>query len=451
MKTYLELPIIIGFMCFLTVSCKDLYMGVEQVKTSSSKPDKISLREVIPKSGALEIHFSLPAGNDQISKVDAWYYTAAGDKREFSVSRYSSFILVEGFTGTDEVEVEMRCVDNSGNVSDITMVQASPLKSSLELARESMLVEPAFGGVKLEWENEYGNPFAIHVLTEDTLQKGVASLIEDPTKTIYTSDSINTLSYLRQYPPLEQKFGFIISDKWGNTSDTLISYLTPLKEEKIDYNLVKQVSFFNPTAYGGSRDYDTWAINSETGIQNDGNAHSTNYTGQIFFDGVKSGNGAYIYKFIKDLDNPDPNERILVQDVYVTFDLNMLVRLSRVKIFPRTSSSYTYNRSSPKRFRIWGTNDSNEERWSKFPETWTLIGEYVGVEPANRDNLTQEEIDYFNLNQEFIIGEENVNPDAQPTESFRYMRIQLMESYNPEIPYYTVNEFEMYGDVIEYY
>src|SRR5690625_4988694 len=123
-----KIIIIIGLTCFMVVSCKDLYMGIEQIKTSNTKPEKLSVQEVIPKSGALEIHFTLPKGNDQISKVDAWYFTSTGEKREFSVSRYSSFILVEGFTGTNEVNVEMKVVDNSGYASDITTVSAAPLK-----------------------------------------------------------------------------------------------------------------------------------------------------------------------------------------------------------------------------------------------------------------------------------------------------------------------------------
>ena len=451
MKKYIKSLLITLTISLLIIGCNDSYMGVEQVKTDSTKPEKITVTEVTPISGALKIMFSLPKGNQNISKVEAWYHTKDREKREFSVSRYSSFILVEGFIGTDEVTVELRCVDNSGNESDITKVQATPLKSSLELAMESMRPEAAFGGVKIEWENANANPITIHVLTEDTLQKGTVTLAEDPTKTIYTSDSLNTFAYIRQYPAQEQKFGFVLSDKWGNRTDTLIASLIPYKEERIDYNLVKEVTFFNPTTFGGSRDYDTWAINKSTGIQNDANAHGAAYRAQGLFDGVKSGNGPYLYKFVKNLSDPDPNNRILVNDVYATFDLNMLVRLSRVKLFPRTGIVYTYNRSSPKRFRIWGTNDSNIARWSKFPEGWTLIGEYVGVEPANRDNLTPEEIDYFNLEQEYIISEGNVNPEAHPTEAFRYMRIQFMESYNNKETFYTVNQFEMYGDVVEYY
>lgn len=446
-----HLLLLVAISSLLMVACTDSYMGVEQVKTSSEKPEKISIKEVIPLSGALEIHFSLPKGNPNIVQVVATYMSKRGKEMEFKVSRYSSSILVEGFIGTDEMTVELVCIDSSGNESDVTVVKAAPLISPVEIALQTMKVEPAFGGIKVEWQNEHANPFVIHVLEEDTLQKGVVSLVEDLSKAIYSSDSLKTFAYVRYYPSIEQQFGFIVSDKWGNRTDTLISTLKPYKEELFDYNLIKAVTYFNPTYYNGSRDYDTYAINPATGIQNDGNCHSANQRPDLNFDGISSGVQFYCYKFVHNLKDPDPANRILEQNVYVTYDLNMEVRVSRVKIYPRPSSSYTYNRSSVKRFRIWGTNDANNERWSKFPETWTLIGEYVGIEPANRDNLTPEEIEYFNFNQEYTISEDNVNPEAQTTATFRYMRLQLMESYNPVIPYYTINEIEMYGDIQEYY
>ena len=435
----------------LMVACTESYMGIEQVKTSSEKPEKISIKEVISKSGALEIHFTLPKGNPNIAQVVATYINKRGKKMEFKVSRYSSSILVEGFIGTDEMTVEMVCIDSSGNESDVTVVKAAPLISPVEIALQTMNVEPAFGGIKVQWQNENANPFVIHVLAEDTLQKGVVSLMEDLSKAIYSSDSLKTFAYVRQYPSIEQQFGFIVSDKWGNRTDTLISILKPYKEELIDFNQVKAVTFFNPTYYGGVRDYDTYGINPATNIQNDGNAHSTSFAPQTIFNGTKSGNLFLAYKFMKNLKDPDPANRELVHDVYVTFDLNIEARISRVKIFPRTGLGYTYTRSSVKRFRIWGTNDDNNERWSKFPETWTLIGEYVGREPANRESLTQEEIDYFNLNQEYTISEDNVSPTANTTATFRYMRLQLMESYVHETTFYSINEFDMYGDIQKYY
>ncbi|RIJ50423.1 DUF5126 domain-containing protein [Maribellus luteus] len=435
----------------LMITCTDSYMGIEQVKTSSVKPEKITIKEVVPKSGALEIHFTLPKGNPDISQVVASYINKQGEKMEFKVSRYSSFILVEGFIGTSERTVELACIDNSGNQSETTVVKAAPLISPVELALQTMKIEPAFGGIKVEWENPQGNPFVIHVLTADTLQKGIVSLEEDLKQVIYSRDSTNTFAYIRPYAAIKQDFGFYVSDKWKNKTDTLIGSFTPFKEELIDFNLVEPVTYFNPTYYGGSRDYDTYAINPATGIQNDGNCHGSNFGPHKMFNGVITANDYYVYKFVRNLTDPDKSKQELEQNAYATFDLHMEVRLSRVKIYPRPSSSYTYNRSSVKRFRIWGTNDANTEKWAKFPETWTLIGEYVGKEPVSRDNLTAEEIEYFNYNQEYTISEDNVNPEAQTTATFRYMRLQLMESYNPVISYYTINEFEMFGDIQQYY
>ena len=445
LRSFTILPICI----LLLVSCGDKYLGIEQVVVSSDRPDKVIVKEVVSKSGALEINFSLPAGNPNIDQVVASYVNQRGEKMEFKVSRYSSSILVEGFTGTEPKDVSLVCIDVSGNKSDATIVTSAPLLSPLELAYKTINVQPAFGGVRLEWENSNANPLAIHVLTEDVLQLGVISLVEDPTKTIYNRDSLNTFAFVRQYPSTELKFGFTVSDKWGNRSDTLISSLTPFKEEVIDWKYVKAISFFNPTLFNGTRDFGIYGINGATGIQNDGNAHASGNAPQTMFNGVPSGNEYYGYKFVKNLSNPDPSKREIVHDVYATFDLNMEARLNRVKISPRVHISYTYARSSPKRFRIWGTNDSNSQRWAKFPETWTLIGEYVGRTPANLATLTQDELDWFNLNQEYLINEDNVNPEAHPTESFRYMRIQLMESYNQNEAFYTINEFAMFGEILK--
>ena len=153
MKRYINYILVTLLTSLLMVACGDSYMGIEQVKTHSVKPDKITINEVIPKSGALEIHFSLPKGNPNISEVVASYINKKGKKMEFSVSRYSSFILVEGLTGTNEVTIELVCIDTSGNESEIIFVKSAPLISPVEVALNTMKVVPAFGGLKVEWEN----------------------------------------------------------------------------------------------------------------------------------------------------------------------------------------------------------------------------------------------------------------------------------------------------------
>lgn len=452
MKRYLIYACAVLASSLMLLSCMDSYLGLEQLDLGGEKPEKLTINKVVPKSGALEIHFSMPSGNPNNAKVVATYTNKAGNLMEFKVSRYSNVILVEGFTGTEEVTVELVNIDESGNKSDATLVKDKPLLSPVENARKSLMASPAFGGVRLDWENKQGQPFAIHVLTEDELQLGVKVLMEDASKTVYSKDSSNTAVYLRQYDSFEQKFGFVLSDKWGNRTDTVITMVTPYKEEIIDYNLIKAVTYFNPSYGTAGKDYTLHGVDPVTGIPNDGIAHSATFAPQTMFNGITAANNYLAYKFfVQPLGQPN-SPRVYVQDLYATVDLNQDIRLSRVQIYPRPSASYAYARSSVKRFRIWGTNDANSTRWSKFPEGWTLVGEYIGKMPANPMAApTPEETDYFYNRQEYIIAEDNVNPTAIPTESFRYMRLQMMESYTATETFYTINEFKLFGEVIKKY
>ena len=145
----------------MLLSCMKSYLGIEQLDLGTGKPEKLTVNKVVSKSGSLEIHFTLPKGNPNNAQVVATYKNKAGRNVEFKVSRYSNVILVEGFTGTDEVKVELVCVDESGNKSDVTLVTEKPLLSPVEIAMQSLVASPAFGGVKLEWENKQAHPFAI--------------------------------------------------------------------------------------------------------------------------------------------------------------------------------------------------------------------------------------------------------------------------------------------------
>jgi hypothetical protein len=427
----------------------DSYMGLEKLSISSEKPGKLTVDKVEPKSGGLEIYFTLPKGNPNSVQVIATYRSKLGNTVEFKASRYSNVILVEGLTGTDEVAIELVSMDESGNRSDVVVVKEKPLLSPVEIARQSLLAIPAFGGVKLTWENDDAQAFAIHVLTEEEIQKGVVKLMEDPSKRVYSSSSKNTAVYLRQYGDFEQKFGFVLTDKWGNRTDTLVQLITPYKEEIIDYKLVKAVSNFNPTYGTAGLDYALKGVDPVTGIQNDGTAHSATFQPQTMFNGITAANEYLAYKFF--VQQAGSTAKSYVQDLYATFDLNQDLRLSRVQVYPRPNASYLYTRSSVKRFKIWGTNDANTSRWSRFPDGWTLVGEYVGKMPVFPSAITDEERDYFYNKQEFSIVDDNINPEAKPASSFRYMRLQMMEAYTATETFYTINEFKLFGEVLKKY
>ncbi|MDR2282636.1 MAG: DUF5126 domain-containing protein [Sphingobacterium sp.] len=449
MQRYITYAFIMLTSSLMLLSCMDSYMGLEKLSISSEKPGKLTVDKVEPKSGGLEIYFTLPKGNPNSVQVIATYRSKLGNTVEFKASRYSNVILVEGLTGTDEVAIELVSMDESGNRSDVVVVKEKPLLSPVEIARQSLLAIPAFGGVKLTWENDDAQAFAIHVLTEEEIQKGVVKLMEDPSKRVYSSSSKNTAVYLRQYGDFEQKFGFVLTDKWGNRTDTLVQLITPYKEEIIDYKLVKAVSNFNPTYGTAGLDYALKGVDPVTGIQNDGTAHSATFQPQTMFNGITAANEYLAYKFF--VQQAGSTAKSYVQDLYATFDLNQDLRLSRVQVYPRPNASYLYTRSSVKRFKIWGTNDANTSRWSRFPDGWTLVGEYVGKMPVFPSAITDEERDYFYNKQEFSIVDDNINPEAKPASSFRYMRLQMMEAYTATETFYTINEFKLFGEVLKKY
>ncbi|MCG8320234.1 MAG: DUF5126 domain-containing protein [Cytophagales bacterium] len=430
-------------------SCVEPYLGLEQIQTDTTPPGKITVKEVVPKPGALEIHFEPAKGDADIAQIKAYYLNKAGETVDFMVSRYSSSILVEGLTGTKQVDIEVVAIDNSGNISEVTLVKGTPLLSPVEYARQSLRVSTAFGGVKVDWENKNGDLLVFHVLTEDTLQiKGDTTFIEDPSKRIYTRDTTSrgTVAYIRHYPDKEQKFGFVISDKWGNRTDTLVSYITPLKEDPIDSKKIEVLNWFNwKYTQGQSKDYDLEGYNPETGIQNDGLFYSGFYGPQTLFDG--SGAAAfYCTKFTKNLGRPDAE---LLHPAYITYDLNIDVRLSRMVVNWRNNLAYSHN--SLKRFRFWGTDDENTDRVNKFPEGWKLIGEYVAPDAIDNANPTQDELNAWTAGIQFSIEDDNVNPDADPTATFRYLRIEMLDVYGDKEAYnaYTVNEIHLYGLMID--
>lgn len=440
-----------GLVCALIIAaCAESYQGLDKIQTDGIAPGKITVNEVVPKSGALEIHFSLPKGDDDIAQVVASYLNDRQEKVDFTVSRYTSSITAEGFTGTDEREVELVCVDNSGNESEVTVAKGSPLISPVELARETMTAEAAFGGVKIDWENVSGDLLVIHVLTDDTLQvKGDTKFSEDPTKRIYTRDTTanRTYAYVRQYPDYEQRFGFVISDKWGNRSDTLVGLWTPFREDVVDYKQIEALSWFDyQYTTGVTQDYDIEGIDPVTGIQKDGLYYGSSYGPHTLFNG-STANAFWVAKFTKNLNDGDQSTNEFAQSVFATYDLNIDVSLSRMKIHWRQP----YIGASVKRFRFWGTNDANADRQTKFPEGWTLVGEYVAPDAVDSNNPTPDELEAAK-GMEFSIQDDNVNPEADPSANFRYLRIEMLESYaGPDQMVYHWNEIFLWGQIEKKY
>lgn len=428
-------------------ACTESYDGLEVIRTDSEAPHKVTVNNVVPKPGALEIHFSLAKGDTDIAQVIASYQTQDGTTKEFQVSRFVSSILVEGFMGTQERTVTLRCVDNSGNVSEPTEAKGTPLTSPVEIARRSLAAEAAFGGVKLTWENVTGDFLAIHVLTDDTLQiKGQTVFMEDPSKLIYTRETAKnkTLAYVRNYPDKEQRFGFSITDKWGNTTDTLITSLKPFREDVVSYSQIKALDVFGyQYSNGYTKDLEMEGIDPNTGLRKDALYYGSSYGPQTLFDGSTAA-AFYMVRYTKNYNDSDKDNDELVPNNYATYDLNVEVTLGRMQVYHR---GVYYNNHAIKRFRFWGTTDENGDRYSKFPEGWELVGEYVGPDAVNNNAPTADEKEKWDSGIEFNVTDDNVNPEANPKAKIRYLRIEMMETYNPTTVAMTMNEIKLWGQI----
>ena len=61
--------------------------------------------------------------------------------------------------------------------------------------------------------------------------------------------------------------------------------------------------------------------------------------------------------------------------------------------------------------------------------------------------ITAEEKEYFLTRNEFRIVEDNVEANANPHKIFRYMRLELVESYDPNAVFYVINEIQLRGEI----
>src|SRR5690625_3246694 len=267
----------------------------------------------------------------------------------------------------------------------------------------------------------------------DALGNYLSYELEDGTFTDEVFLTTNT------YSIADAKYGGIVRVRTSyllgsNSIDTLTmeEYTETLipKERWIDFQKIEHLNVFNWQGESSNLNFEVHGTDPVTGIQNDGNTYNTtNFAPATLFNGNTTTNAFYGFKFEKESGE-------LVQSCFMTFDINHDIKLTKFKMYPRTANTYQYGNASVKRFKIWGTNDLNNTRFTEFPGNCTLIGEYVGPEPNDPNNLTEEEREYFLNHNEFDIINDNVNSDADPGKTFRYMRIELLESYDPNALFY---------------
>lgn len=196
------------------------------VSNSLGKPDVVTDVVVQPLPGGAKLTYKIPNTEDLLA-VKCIYHVTSGQEHEVSASFYENQILIQGFNDTLEHKATLYAVNRGQELSDPVSVIFKPLESPLSRAVKSVEIEADFGGARFSWDNEFKVPLNVEFLGPD-------STGEMSTLNIMTSDIDNNVYNIRGYKSEPQKFSMIISDNYGNYSDTLSSVITPLFEEELD-------------------------------------------------------------------------------------------------------------------------------------------------------------------------------------------------------------------------
>ncbi len=242
-KYYIILMAIISL-----VSCSK---GKEYSPISESLgiPNIITDVKATPAAGGVDITYSIPADKD-ILYVEAHSKLANGAEKIARTSYFDNKISIRGYVSQEAQTATLYTVNRAQEKSKGITVNFEPLASPMKAVEESLKIIGDFGGVTFEWLNPESEPLTMEFLAPDSLGKF-------STVKILSTNADTAKMSLRGYDPEPIKVGVIISDNYGNVSDTLKpadGIVTPYYEQEIpkdNLHLLYLDGDISLTAHGG--------------------------------------------------------------------------------------------------------------------------------------------------------------------------------------------------------
>ena len=364
--------------CVFAGSCtEDVNTPLEN---DSDAPSMISNAKVENLPGAARISYSLPKDQDLLY-VEA-NVVKNGKPLSFRSSYYTNTILLDGFGDTNTYEVKLYAVDRSGNRSQPVSVNIQPKTPQVMETAQSMTVEPDFGGIRVSFTNHSKANLAILIYTPDST--GVMQLVDS----YYTSQPVAKFAS-RGYKSELRKFGILVRDKWQNFSDTVSAELTPIYEVELDK------SKFRKLMLPGDADASNWSGDLQYIWDGQNVESATAHTGN---------NPTTVPKF-------------------VSFDLGVLVKLSRFNLQTVPDDKHMYNDVSPRIYELWGRPDDPSGTDGSF-DGWTKLVTIENVKPSGLPAGTLTEDDRIAGRQ----GDDADIPLDMP--KVRYIRIRCLLNWS---------------------
>ncbi|MCK0158291.1 DUF4959 domain-containing protein [Cellulophaga sp. F20128] len=370
---------LIVIMALFSMSCEeDDNRG--QFAVDHKAPGLVSEIKVENEKGFSVLTYTNPLDEDLLY-VEAKYINSLGNEAIVRASAFTNTMKLNGFLRSAKVPVDVIAVDKSLNASKATQIEIEPLDNTMFDVFESLNFQAAFGGIKLFWMNEAEQELVIDFL----IYNQESNTFSDYESIFTTAVSVNQT--VRGLEAVENEFGVVIRDEYGQRTDTLKFKASPFFEEQIDPVAFRELPH-NP-------DFNTISFTTGFASMFNGAVGKDSYS--IFGSGIDR--------------------------VYFTMDLGEKIKLSRFKMGIRFD--FVYAHSQPRHILLLGTNDAaiaNDPL--SVDSEWNAIGEWYDEKPSgNPANIapTEEDQTAFDKGIDFEI---DINAS-----SYQYLRFVTLESW----------------------
>jgi hypothetical protein len=350
--------------------------------------------------GGAIISYRIPSDANVLS-VKAVYTLTNGNTREASASFYGGQLELEGFTDTIEHEALLYTINRAQEISEPAIARFRPLDAPINKVVKTVTIESDFGGARYNWVNEYHAPLTFEILAQDSTTKAMQIVR-------IMSSMLDTLSYtLRGYQDVPQKFGMLISDNYGNISDTIYPQggtLIPFHEEKLDKKIQKimilpgDVTFTN---WGGK---DSNIIDDDLGTL--GHSFTATVPGASF-----------------------------------TLDLGKKAKLSRFLYYQTGDGGRWYKAGNAKTFEVYAYNGDAETPSGDWSE-WVKAVDCEVIKPSGYEDatVTDDDIIYAQAGHDFSFP-----LSLEPVRFLRFKALTVWKFWNDAQNYWHPVEFTTYG------
>jgi hypothetical protein len=374
-------------------ACKDEPIG--QQPMDSIAPGKVTQITSRGIPGGAVIYYKLPKDEDLLY-VKA-IYSLQNEVKEAKSSVYKDSIEIAGFGDTQPRQIQLIAVDRSKNESEPESTTVEPLTPPVISIGETLELVPDFGGIRASWENPTRANISVFIMMKDKNDDLV------PLETFYSSQ-VTGSDVARGMDTIPVDVITYVQDRWGNRSASKSYTITPIYETEFNKDNFRRVRLDNDVA------------------------EFPGYTVDRIWDKNKNGDPCY---------SSPAGTGIWPQ--WLTFDLGVVGKLSRMRIYQRSGGNYAYafHEGNLREFEIWGCLETPPASgdWS----TWTKLADCVSVKPSGLPNgtNTDEDIKVVTNGEDFLI------PLDAPV--VRYLRILVKRTWADGTNFQT-GEIDVFGD-----